>query len=141
MPTRLLLLALTCLANAGCANRSSSVVANGDPFLAPAGTQVAVHDAAATPADTASPSGPQVRETASVVDNTLRGVDVDLATGETSISPPDRKEWWHTASAAQASAEMQTVMKDDIKVPDAASVNRRTGHFSINYGTGQISKP
>ncbi|QDT52321.1 hypothetical protein Pan44_03300 [Caulifigura coniformis] len=135
MPTRLLLLAIFCLPGSSCA-RSSRAIVDGDPFLAPTSTQVAFDERTAAPVDPPTQSAPQVRETASVVDNSLIGVDVDVASGQTSMSPPEKKEWWHTASAAEASGEMQTVMKDDIKVPDAASVNGRVGHFSVDYGVG-----
>jgi len=135
MPTRLLLLAVLCLVNIGCAKRSSSLV-DGDPFLAPSGSQVAFDSAATAPADPAMQGGPQIRETASVVDNSVRGVEIDYATGATSTSPPEKTEWWHTASAGQASAQTAVVMKDDIKVPESSSVNGRVGHFSVDYGMG-----
>ncbi|HVJ85329.1 MAG TPA: hypothetical protein VM452_06770 [Caulifigura sp.] len=132
MPSRLLLLALTCLVNTGCAKRSAALV-DGDPFNTPGATvrdsRVPMPDSSESVAVEGIPDDAQLTHTTYEYDRGQVAVDTDLA--EASHQASATSEWWNSPAAMAAA-------KDDVKLPSNSGANGRVGHVSVSYGMGQI---
>lgn len=132
MHQRLLLLALICLVNTGCAKRSSALV-EGDPFNTQNVTvrdgRVPMPDSSKSVAVEGIPDGSQLTHTTYEYNRVQLSVDTDLTEPATQASATS--EWWNSPAAMAAA-------KDDVKLPSNTGANGRVGHVSVSYGMGQI---
>ena len=103
--------------SAGTVSRVEQAHRAGDPFLGPIPEWPR----------TTIPEAIERQQTAGLAEDRVDQANFEERSAA-AVAPADP---WSTGADAQ----------DGIKVPNRRSVNGRVGHFSVNYGMGQIGKP